>query len=151
MIVYIIDTNLVFSAVLNQKSKIGQFIMSSAQYEVELYAPAYLKGEIEDHFEKLLELTKLSAEAIRESIQLVYEKIIFIDDQLIPIKYYSKAAHLVRDIDFKDVVFVALNEYMDELFWTGDMKLYKGLIAKGYSKVVRFDDIAKQFNLDDDE
>lgn len=110
-----------------------------------------MKGEIEDHFEKLLELTKLSAEAIRESIQLVYEKINFIDDQLIPIKYYSKAAHLVRDIDFKDIVFVALNEYMDELFWTGDMKLYKGLIAKGYSKVVRFDDIAKQFNLDDDE
>lgn len=147
MTIYIIDSNLVFSAVLNQNSKIGQFIISSSKYEVKLYAPAYLKSEIEDHFSKLLELTKLPKKKVRESIQLIYQRITFIDDHVIPIKHYSKAASLVRDIDYKDVVFVALNEYLDELLWTGDMELYHGLRSKGYNKVVRFEDIKQLFDL----
>jgi len=44
-------------------------------------------------------------------------------------------------------VFVALNEYLDEFLWTGDKKLYEGLIKKGYGKVVNFNMIKELFDL----
>jgi predicted nucleic acid-binding protein len=46
-----------------------------------------------------------------------------------------------------DLVFVALNEYLDKVLWTGDMKLYKGLKKKGYKKVVTFREIQKALNI----
>lgn len=84
---------------------------------------------------------------MRETIQLTYTKINFISDAQIPIEFYIKAAPLVRDIDPNDIVFVALNEYLDEFLWTGDKRLYEGLIERGYTKVIDFEEIKKIFNL----
>ena len=40
-----------------------------------------------------------------------------------------------------DIVFVALTEYLNELFWTGDKELWEGLRARGYDKVVNFQEV----------
>lgn len=54
----------------------------------------------------------------------------------------------VRDVDMDDLVFVALNEYLDStLLWTGDEELYKALESKGYSKVVNFDKIKEMCDI----
>jgi len=48
-----------------------------------------------------------------------------------------------------DLVFVALNEYLDSaLLWTGDKELYEALERKGYKKVVDFDSIKAMFDID---
>jgi predicted nucleic acid-binding protein len=54
---------------------------------------------------------------------------------------------LVRDIDPDDVTFVALTNYMDEILWTGDTKLYNGLKKLGYKKVVNFNDLQKRYKM----
>jgi predicted nucleic acid-binding protein len=81
---------------------------------------------------------------VRRIVNLVYARITFISDSLIPYEFYAKALKYVRDIDMDDLVFVALNEFLDKFLWTGDMKLYNGLKKKGYSKVVTFTDIQKK-------
>lgn len=141
MKIYIVDTNIVFSAAMNTKSRIGQFLMQTDVDKVAFYAPTYLKREIERHLPKLVRLSKLPESTIREVIDLVYTKITFIDDAQIPISTYSEAARLVRDVDEFDVQFVALTKYMDEVLWTGDRKLYRHLLKMGFDQVVTFEDI----------
>lgn len=148
MKIYILDSNVIFSTAFNPNSRIAQFIMSSSERQLEFYAPNYLKQEIERYIPKIVVQSKQSEEKVREIIQLAYTKITFIDDAQIPIEYYMKAAPLVRDIDPNDIVFVALNEYLNKLLWTGDQQLYQGLIQKGYNKVVNFTDLKKIFDLD---
>lgn len=47
MRIYVVDSNIIFSTAFNPNSRIGQFVMSSNEKEVEFYAPKYLKEEIE--------------------------------------------------------------------------------------------------------
>ncbi len=144
MKIYIVDTNIVFSAPMNTQSRIGQFLMQTDDGQVEFYAPTYLKREIERHLPKLVRLARLPEPAVREIIDLVYTKINFIDDAQIPISTYSAAARLVRDVDEFDVQFVALTQYMDEILWTGDRKLYRHLLKMGFDQVVTFEDILEE-------
>jgi predicted nucleic acid-binding protein len=146
MKVYITDTNVIFSAVLNLKSGISQFIMSANQQNITFYAPDFLRIELERYIPKLIDISNLSTEKIRRIITLVYAQITFISDELIPFEYYKNALPFVRDVDMDDLVFVALTDYLDETLWTGDLKLYKGLIARGYTKVVIFQEIKEKLD-----
>ena len=141
MKILIIDTNLVFSAILNPRSKIGTFILQEAGDRVEFFAPTYLREEMEKHFDRLIEITTAPPETMHIIMMEVYQRIHFINDALIPFEHYHTALPLVRNIDMNDIAFVALNEYLDELLWTGDMQLYNGLKAKGYDKVLNFEEV----------
>lgn len=147
MDVYIIDSNVIFSAILNIESGIGQFILKTKENNIVLYAPSYLKIEIEQHFQKIINRSKLTKEEIRLSLEIVYSRISFISDSLIPFEEYVKAMRLVRDIDPDDVTFVALANYMSKVLWTGDSKLYKGLKGMGFDRVVNFSDLKKIYKL----
>ena len=138
---YVVDTNIAFSTAMNTESRIGQFLMQTDPSQVAFFTPTYLKREIERHVPKLIQLTGLSEGVIRETIELVYTHITFIDDAQIPISVYSAAARLVRDVDVYDVQFVALTTYLDLTLWTGDRKLYRHLLKMGYDKVITFEEI----------
>jgi len=148
MKVFILDSNLIFSATLNIDNPIGSFIMSANESNIEFYSPTYLVEEMEKHLPKLIELSGLSKKEVRRIINLLYTQINFVSDEHIPMEFYIKALPSVREVDIDDLPFVALNEYLDELFWTGDMQLYRGLVNKGYTKVVTFDYI-KEYILKD--
>lgn len=143
MNIFIVDSNIIWALAYNVKSEIGQFIMASNSEDIRLYAPEYLKVELENHIDKIVQLSGQTKEQIISVLELAYKKLNFISDEQIPYEFYAKALPLVRDIDMDDIVFVALNEYLDQLLWTGDMKLLKGLRAKGYKKVVSFADVKK--------
>ncbi len=127
-----------FSAVLNLQSSIGQFILSSNANNIQFYAPAYLKSEIEKYIPKLVLISKLEVPQIKRILELLYSKINFIDDKDIPFQHYKTAVFYVKDVDMGDMPFVALNEFTDGTLVTGDLELYNGLIAKGYQKVTTF-------------
>jgi len=145
MDIYIIDTNIVFSAAMNANSSIGRFIMAINPGLVSFYAPTHLKDELEKHFEKLVERSQLIKAEVQEQLNLVYSKITFVSDNEIPMSYYLKAVQLVRDVDMDDLVFVAMNDYLEGVLWTGDTKLYRHLIQKGYERVVNFEEIQEHY------
>jgi predicted nucleic acid-binding protein len=146
---FVLDSNIVFSALLNTKSPIGKFIMSSNTDTVKFYAPEYLSIEIERYFPRIMKTSGMDEAETRRLLLALYDKIEFVSDQIIPFEFYAKSLQLVRDIDMDDLVFVALNEYLDStLLWTGDKELYKGLVDKGYNKVVNFDGVKEIFNID---
>jgi predicted nucleic acid-binding protein len=147
MIIYIIDTNLVFSATLNPTSQIAKFIFNKEDYDIELIAPTFLKEEMSRHFDRLAELKKTPAKIVSRTLDYVYKQINFVKDKDIPIPHYSRAAELIREIDDDDLNFVALNISKDEYLLTGNVELYNGLPGKGYHKVITFQQLKEKHNI----
>lgn len=135
----IVDSNIVFSGLLKPDSRIADFLFNPGHYE--LYAPSFLKEEIFSKTNRLVELTGLQENVLTEAFRLLSEKISFqelevCEDQM------EEAFYLVKDIDKNDVFFVALTLAMaGSHLLTGDKKLAKGLIKKGFSRVLTVKDL----------
>jgi len=132
----VVDTNIVFTALLNPDAKIGQ-ILIYGQKRFEFYAPQLLKEEIRKHKEKIIALSnhinKNDFEEIRDEI---FSCIRFISEEQIPYHYWHEALPYVRDTDIDDLAFVVLANYLDAKLWTGDKQLMSGLERIGYSRLI---------------
>lgn len=140
MNIIILDTNIVFSSILDQSSRIGD-ILFHPQEKLNFFAPSFLREEISTHRNKIIELAQAPPAVVDETIFQVYKRINFINDQQIPFDYWAKAVRLVRDVDMDDLPFVALSMYMDGAIWTGDLKLINGLRSKGFTNCYSTEDI----------
>jgi len=76
-----------------------------------------------------------------------YALIDFVPDQTIPITHFAQAFKLIGQIDSDDLSFVALSSFENEYLLTGDKKLAKGLISKGYQKVITFQQLKEKHNI----
>lgn len=132
MTAYVIDTNIVFSILHSPQSAMAAAFFKAEEYGIVFIAPQYLQYEIEDHRQKLLSLTRLDSKSLDRMLALVYRRIKFFEDRLIPLQSYWEAVRLLRDIDQEDVPFVALSIYQQISLFTGDRKLYRGLLSRSY-------------------
>ncbi|WP_153795841.1 PIN domain-containing protein [Foetidibacter luteolus] len=131
----IVDTNIVFSAILNSNSRIGKILLHSKDH-FQFFTCSYLKVEIQRHRNKLLKITKLTEELLLELEELVTQHITFIDERLIPQDLLIKTEAQLKSIDPDDTVFVALTKHLEGKLWTGDMQLYNGLKAKRFKDII---------------
>ena len=136
----IIDTNIVFSALLNTNSKIAR-ILFQPKTGFNFYSTSILLDEIEEHRQKIQTYSKLTNEELQKVTTLVTNKIRFINYNLIPLETYSFAEKLTHDIDINDTEFIALTEHIKGRFWTGDKKLIKGLAKKNWNKFVSTEEL----------
>jgi len=131
----IVDTNIVFSAILNSNSRIGKILLNSKEH-FQFYTCSYLKVEIQRHRNKLLKITKLTEGQLLELEELVTQHITFIDERLIPQDLLITTETQLKSIDPNDTVFVALTKHLEGKLWTGDMQLYNGLKAKRFKNII---------------
>lgn len=144
----VIDTNIVFSAVINSEGKIGDVLLNSED-KFEFCSVEHLKTEIEKHKERLCDITGFDEEKVDEIIERIFLDIEFVSEESIPFEVWYKSLRLVRDVDIHDISFVALTEFLDVNLWTGDKKLIKGLSEKGYNKCVTTDYLYVYKNIDE--
>lgn len=85
----VVDTNIVFSAILKANSSIAKYSLSSSYSESELI----------------------------RVIKIITGRIAFIHVQSIPEEVYRKVELLTADIDADDTKFVALAEYLNIRWW----------------------------------
>ncbi len=137
----IVDTNIVFSAILNSSSRIGKILLNSKEH-FQFYTCDYLRIEIQKHRSKLLKLTKLTDIELSELEGLVTHKINFIDERLLPSELLLKTEALLTSIDPNDTPFVALTTHLEGKLWTGDMQLYKGLKLKRFKNIILTADLS---------
>jgi len=131
----IVDTNIVFSAILNSSSRIGKILLHSKGH-FQFFTSSYLRTEIQRHRNKLSKLTKLTEADLTELETLVTQNITFIDERLLPQDLLLKTETLLKSIDPNNTPFVALTKHLDGKLWTGDMQLYNGLKAKRFKGIV---------------
>ena len=141
----IVDTNIVFSGILNSSSKIGKILINSKDH-FQFYSCEYLREEILRHRNKLLKLTKLSDNDLSELENLITKNITFINESLLPKELLQKTQILLENIDPDDTPFVALTKHLEGKLWTGDKQLYNGLKVKRFKSIISTDELSSLFD-----
>ncbi len=138
----VVDTNIIFSCLLNSNGTIGDLIFNSDTV-FEFYSNQYMRHEIRKHWNKLKKISKLSDAALEISYERMLHQITFINEELIPEKDWLKAEQIADDIDIDDTDFIALTRYLKASLWTGDKVLYQGLKDKKFRSVIQTSDLFK--------
>jgi predicted nucleic acid-binding protein len=140
----VVDSNIVFSAILNSKSRIGQILTIGSRY-FEFYSINLLKTEILNHRLKIQNISGYSKIQFEESFTIITSKIRFVSEILLSNKDIETALKLTRDIDENDTLFVALANHLKAKLWTGDKKLEYGLKKKEFQRILSTDDMYHVF------
>jgi len=136
----VIDTNIVFSAILNTNNKIA-LILLKPRSKNHFYSTEQLLNEIEEHKNKIKQLSDYSDDELNKIIKLIVGKIRFINIHLIPKESFKHAVTLTHNVDIDDTEFIALTEHIKGKFWSGDKELQKGLKKKGWNKFISTDEL----------
>ncbi|MES2429077.1 MAG: PIN domain-containing protein [Bacteroidota bacterium] len=136
----IVDTNIIFSALLNTNGTIGDLLMNSGK-AFDFYSCDYMRHEIQNHWKKLQKISKLSAEELGDSYFQIASRIHFINESLIPGEIWQKAINFTKEVDLDDTAFVALTIYLKGSLWTGDKELYNGIKIKGFKRVFNTEEL----------
>ena len=131
----VVDTNIVFSAILNSDGKIGDLLLNSGKY-IDFYSADYLRYEIGNHYDKLSKISKQSFDKISKTEYFVTKEITFISEEQISENIWRSSYDLVRDIDLDDIAFVALAKHFRCKLWTGDGVLIRGLQKNGFKNLI---------------
>ena len=140
----VVDSNILFSAILNINSRIGQILMSGSNY-YEFYAPTYMRSEIWEHHNKIKKLGKFSDEEFLEVYELTLKHITILNHSIVPIDIYRQAFELCYETDPDDTPFVAFSLFLNCKLWTGDKKLISGLNNKNFKNSISTDALFKDF------
>jgi putative PIN family toxin of toxin-antitoxin system len=122
----VVDTNIVFSAILNSSGLIGELLLDSND-QFEFYAPDFLEQELAKYLPKLMKATSMNDRQVAISIRQILNKIKIISSEIIHPEAWISAYELTRAVDEKDTPFVAVAISLNAILWTGDKKLAAGL------------------------
>lgn len=122
----VVDTNIVFSAVLNSNSRIAHILIGGKRH-FKFYSCDFLRAELLQHRPKLRKLTGLSPTELDEVIDKVTKNVTFINEGSLPASLFARTEALLAGNDLKDVPFVALTIHLRARLWTGDKRLVSKL------------------------
>jgi predicted nucleic acid-binding protein len=131
----VVDTNIIFSTLLNSNSTIGDLIFNSDKY-FEFYSCSYMRYEIQKHWERLKKISKLSDGQLQVSYTQILSKLKFINEEIIPVEMWLASEEITKGIDIDDTDFVALTKFLKATLWTGDKVLYNGLKKLDFKKLL---------------
>lgn len=120
----IVDTNIVFSALLSKKND-SKFFLVTTSYEI--YSCNYLYVELSKHREKMQNLSKLSEDELLQQMDKILSRINFVNNNVIPTNFFYTAFNICKNIDENDTPFIALSLFLDGYLLTGDKNLYKNI------------------------
>lgn len=89
----VVDTNIVFSALLSESLQIREILSNE---EIYFCAPNYLMVEIFKHKERIVEKSKVTEEVIYEFLGEIMLQVEFINEDAITIRNYMKAFQLCK-------------------------------------------------------
>lgn len=98
----VVDSNIVFSAMLNPESSIGDIILNS-QETFTFYGCEYLREEINNHKDKVIKIAGYDEREYDEVEFLIYRQIEFVTERAIPFEFWRQAGDLVREVDIDDI------------------------------------------------
>ena len=131
----VVDTNIIFSTLLNSNSTIGDLLFNSDKH-FEFYSCSYMRYEIQKHWERLKKISKLSDEQLQVSYTQVLSKLKFVNEEIIPVETWLASEEITKGIDIDDTDFVAMTKFLKATLWTGDKVLYNGLKKIGFKKIL---------------
>lgn len=127
-----VDANRIFCELISGRRWLAKATRSDP--EIRFFCPKYVLVELFKHKERIVAATRLDEGSMLDLLHKTLEQIHFFDESAIRIGNWAEAWRLVRDIDEKDVAYVALTFELDGELWTGDKALEAGLRRKGFTR-----------------
>lgn len=116
----IVDTNIIFSALLNDNSEIANKLLKT---EDKFYICEMTLTELFKHKEKILKLTRLSEAEMIDFYHFLIGKLYVFKESDISLQNWLIAYQLCKVVDENDTPHVALTLELNGLLWTSDKKL----------------------------
>ncbi|WP_310991787.1 PIN domain-containing protein [Aequorivita marina] len=126
----VVDTNIIFSAILSPEGTISDLLLNSFE-TFDFYAPTFVLDELKTHQNKILQISGLSEDDLDFLKRILLKKVTLINVEAFQNKSWQKALELTSNVDEFDTPFIALCIELEAQLWTGDKKLIKGLGLKG--------------------
>ena len=89
----------------------------------------------------MIKISKLSTEELVESEFQICKDITFISEEQISKANWLAAYDLVKDVDEKDIHYVAFSKQFNRKIWSGDRQLVRGLKKKGFENFILTDEL----------
>jgi predicted nucleic acid-binding protein len=140
----VVDSNIVISGLITPNGTISKLIINNLAHS-RLICPQFLFDELISKFDKIKKITNLTDEQLKEIVFRFVKRIDFIENELIDVRFQKEAYELVKDIDKKDLLFIALSLKTGFKLWTGDKKLMSGLAIKGFNNIISTQQLLEQF------
>lgn len=128
----IVDTNILFSALLVQESTFAEAMLTLP--DDTLYICETTLVELFEHKEKLLQISRLSADDLFVTLHLLLRRVNLYKESSIAEENRRQAATLCAAVDPADAPVVALTLELDGLLWTGDKRLRRALEQQGFHR-----------------
>ncbi len=138
----IVDTNIIFSFLLNTRGSIGDLLFNKGG-AFEYFSNEYMRYEIRKHWAKLKKISKLSDSELETAYDKLLARLTFINEELIPENIWHHSEKIVADFDPDDIDFVALTKHLKGSLWTGDKTLYDKLKEKRFRSVYNTNDMLR--------
>ena len=128
----VIDANRIFSELIAVNHRLRQVF--ARHVGVEFVCPKYVLVELFKHKERIAAASGLDEPDLLALLHTILERIRFFDEDAISIGSWAEAWRLCRDVDEKDVAYVALTLELNGDLWTSDRELESGLRRKGFTR-----------------
>ena len=132
---YIIDFNILFSSMLSGKSFYKVLFRNN-----NFYTPDFIFIELQKYEYQIIENTKLEIDQLIAYSKFLFSYLKVFPNLVITLKSKQYAYDLCKDIDLKDITYLALSIELEIPLITRDELLFKGLRKKGYKNVILFSD-----------
>lgn len=126
----VVDTNILFSALLSKKSRLTEVLLTSGH---RFYVNELVLTEIFKQKEKIIKLSTLPEDEVIELFYRLTRIFEFFKEDLVTPENRRAAYELCKGIDETDAPHVAITLELGGLLWTGDGTLKRGLRARGFT------------------
>ncbi len=135
---YVVDANVLMSIIIS-----GKGIYKPLLSYYKLIVPEFALVEIDKYKDIIFEKTKMQKSELINFSYSVFSEIVVLPNYVMDDYVIEKAVELTKNIDIKDVSYIALSMQLDLVLLTRDKKLIAGVKKKKYNKIMLFDDFLK--------
>jgi predicted nucleic acid-binding protein len=132
---YVIDFNILFSSMLSGKS-----FYKTLFRNYNFYTPDFIFIELQKYENQIIANTKLEQEQLIVYAKFLFNHLKVFPNLILTLKSKQYAYDLCKDIDLKDITYLALSIELEITLITRDELLLKGLQKKGYKQLISFND-----------
>ena len=126
----IVDTNILFSALLGKSKKLRDVILT--EKGTAFYSCKFVIVELFKYKGTIQGKSSLEEDEILELLYSLLKKITIFDEESVTDENLQRAFDLCKDVDEKDIPFVSTTIELGGSLWTKDKALKEGLKSKGF-------------------
>jgi len=146
--IIIADTNILFSACLTPDGRIFEILFSTSPH-LNIVSSQFAIKELQKHREKLILLSKRSADEIDTLLGTILKQVNFFSEDIIRHEFWLEAHRLTVGVDSNDLNFVALTLQTAGILWTGDKKLVAHLAGMGFDQLINSTELYNKLEITD--